>query len=456
MAYNLFIVDGSGTLVVGGEPYSIGSIAENVSPAEFDTAYFEAGATPGDSEIAVIAIDDLGNYSIAGDMTISVTAPPQQPATIIPTDTTPPTIVAGQALTIGVGGRETLSALNLQTNDANSSDYTPAQLTYEIVSSPQDGYILKGGSIVASFAQADVDNGLISYVQNGTVVSSDQFTYYVVDPAGNRSTNATFNIQVQPPPAATTPVLDTDEAISVGVGQTQLITDANLHVTDSGVQSWRIIYTITSEPTYGQILADGSVPVTYFTQEQVDLGLISYKNNGSSSGPDSFDFTVSDQSGGAIGQTAFNINVIPQNNLSVVVERPITNDDEPDNPVIPGTNTPRAYSLVGQDVLFATDPGVSPQDITYTVQTLPPNAQGFRVGTWDSSGVFTGTAPITTFTQAEVDGGEVFYNQVFGDTDISGDQASIVLSVSDNAGNFVSSLSTQIFKCRPQSDGRLL
>ena len=55
-------------LVVNGLPYSQGSVAENVSPAEFATSYFDAGTAPGVSEIAVIAVDDLGNFSVAGDV----------------------------------------------------------------------------------------------------------------------------------------------------------------------------------------------------------------------------------------------------------------------------------------------------------------------------------------------------------------------------------------------------
>ncbi len=438
--YNLFVVRGSGSLIVDGLPYSLGSVAKNISPAEFATAYFDAGPTPGVSEIAVIAIDDLGDYSVAGDMTITVTAPATSPQPIVTSDHTPPTIVApSQQLVIGVGSNPDLTSAYLQVTDANSADYTPAQLTYTITAKPQDGYILMGGSIVSSFTQQDIDDNLVEYQENGTVASSDSFTYYVSDPAGNQTPSTTFNISINAPPVSTHPALTTNTALSVGQGGTQLITDSNLDVSDAGLNSWQIIYTVTSGPADGQILADGINPVTYFTQQQVDLGLVSYKNKGASSGQDNFDFTVSDSQGGTIGQTVFDVNVIPKNNLSVKVERPLSSYEGPNNFVIPGTNTPPSYGIVGPDVLSAVDAGVDPQNITYTVDSVPANARGFLVGTWNGSGQFTGTAPATTFTQAEVDVGEVFYASPQG-SDISGDQVTVVLSASDNAGNSVSNI----------------
>jgi hypothetical protein len=473
--YSVFVVSGSGSLVVNNHSYGLGSTATNVSPAEFATVTFSPGANPGVDEIAVIAFDDAGTSSIAADTTITVSAPATTPQPISTTDHTPPTIVApSQQLVTGVGSAPNLISAYLSVTDANSAHYTPAQLTYTIVSAPSHGYIVKGGSIVSSFTQADINNGLIEYQENGTVASSDSVTYYVSDPAGNRTVNTAFSVTINTLPESTHPTLDTDSTLSVGQGQTALITDSNLHVTDSGLSSWRIIYTVTGGDTHGQILADGISIVHSFTQQQVDLGLISYQNTGNLSGPDNLTFTVSDSEGGTIGQNTLGINVIPKDNLSVTANRPLFTDPEGQFilhinsgsgfPItdLPGfttyTNTPGHVSLLSSDVLSSLDPGVDPSNITYTVVSMPTNAGGFLIGTWgtpesESFTPFNGytIAPtdisnnfVHTFTQAQVDAGEVFYqqiNEIGNGQEHYGEQFSVQFSASDNAGNVISNIS---------------
>ncbi|WP_166308725.1 cadherin-like domain-containing protein [Bradyrhizobium sp. 2S1] len=320
--YTAFIVSGTGSILVGSQSFSLGHAATNVTPAQFATAIFNAGSTPGGNQIAVVAFDDLGNSSVAAETTVTVTTPPASAQPIIVTDHTPPTIVAtGQQLVTGVGSNPTLSSSYLQVADSNSAHYTPEQLTYTITSNPSHGYLIKGGSIVTSFSQADINNNLIEYQENGTIASSESFSYYVTDPAGNRSATTSFTISINAPPTSTHPSLMTNAGLSVGQGQTALITDSNLFVTDTGLNPWQIIYTVSGGPAHGQILADGINPVSWFTQQQVDLGLISYQNIGNVSGTDNFNFTVSDSAGSTLGQTTFGINVIPQNNLAVSVER---------------------------------------------------------------------------------------------------------------------------------------
>ena len=467
--YSAFIVRGSGSLAVNGQTYGLGSTATDISPAGFATATFSAGPNAGVTEVAVIAFDNLGNSSIAGDTTITVIAPAPSPQSIVPTDHTPPTVLPpSQQLVTGVGSNPDLTSNFLQVTDANSANYTPSQLVYTITSAPSDGYLLKGGSIVSSFTQADINNRLVEYQENGTVASSDSFSYFVSDPAGNRSAPATFNITINAPPTATHPVLDTDTALSVGQGQTALITSTNLHVTDSGLNSWQIIYTVTGGAAHGQILADGINVVHTFTQQQVDLGLISYQNTGNVSGPDNLTFTVSDNVGGTIGQSTFGINVIPKNNLTVDVERPLfTNPQgtwwihsssdggfplQGNSAFSSFTTTPGYETVLSSDILSASDPGVDPSNIVYTVQSLPANAAGIVLGQWTAP-IFAGGATLDgtdfgpvdiadnfphSFTQAQVNAGQVFYRQldmIASGQEHLGEQFSIVMSVSDNAGN---------------------
>ena len=244
------------------------------------------------------------------------------------------------------------------------------------------------------------------------------------------------------------------------------------------MNSWQIIYKLVSAPSGGQIIADGSVSVTYFTQQQVDLGLISYKNNGNASGDDNFNFTVSDGMGGSIGQSTFTINVIPKDNLTVEIARPIYTDPIGQyvlHPLSDGgiqlgtsqfstfTTTPGHVTLLSSDILSSTDAGVDPINITYTVKDLPTNANGdaasILVGQWgtpDSQGysAFSGYGITetdikdgfdSTFTQAEINAGDVYYYDT-GDVGgaIFGTQYTFSVSASDNAGNTVADLNVPV------------
>ena len=454
--YTAFIVRGSGSLIINSQTYVLGSPASNISPAQFATAAFSSGSTPGVTEIAVVAFDDLGNSSIAGDATITVTVPAATPQPVVASDHTPPTIVPpGQQLITGIGSNPDLTPTYLQVTDTNSAHYTPAQLTYTVTSAPGHGYIIKGGSIVSSFTQADINNHLIEYQENGTITPSDSFSYFVADPAGNRTSNTTFNISINAPAASTHPTLTTNAALSVGQAQTALITDNNLYVTDTGLNPWQIIYTLTGGPAHGQILADGVNVVTSFTQQQVDLGLVSYRNTGNSSGVDNLTFTVADSAGGTIGQTTFGINVIPQNNLHVTVERPIHNIST--NAFTNGANNPVRASIVSSDVLSAVDSGVDPANIIYTVHGIADHSGFFLIGHWTAQDLssfvgrsfgsadldlqsqgFSYPASYFTFTQADINAGSVFYETINGGQ--IGTESPVAMSVSDNAGNLLTNI----------------
>ena len=107
----------------------------------------------------------------------------------------PLTLVADNPLVDGVGKTVTIGSNSLAFSEPGETD---AQLTYAIVTGPADGTLLKNGSAISSFTQADIDNGLIAYRENGSNVSSDSFTFTVSDPAGNKTTTQSFALQILP------------------------------------------------------------------------------------------------------------------------------------------------------------------------------------------------------------------------------------------------------------------
>src|SRR5947209_3914737 len=116
-------------------------------------------------------------------------------------DTTSPSLVHEGPITVAVGNTGIISSSQLQFDDNVS---THAQETYTVITGPTYGALLKSGSNTTSFTQADIDNGLISYSENGSVVSSDSFTFRVTDAAGNSTGTTPFQINITSSPGPDT------------------------------------------------------------------------------------------------------------------------------------------------------------------------------------------------------------------------------------------------------------
>jgi hypothetical protein len=78
--------------------------------------------------------------------------------------------------------------------------FADTELTYNLVTGPTDGTLLKNGSATSSFTQDDIDNNRITYQETAGNVSSDSFTFNVSDAAGDRTANTSFQFQITPPP----------------------------------------------------------------------------------------------------------------------------------------------------------------------------------------------------------------------------------------------------------------
>jgi hypothetical protein len=105
----------------------------------------------------------------------------------------PPSLVADASLTVPLDGSGVITSSLLKFDDAFSSD---AQETYTVITAPAQGTLLKNGSATSTFTQADIDNGLISYRENGSTAMTDSFTFKVTDAAGNATTAQQFQIDM--------------------------------------------------------------------------------------------------------------------------------------------------------------------------------------------------------------------------------------------------------------------
>jgi len=117
------------------------------------------------------------------------------------------------------------------------------------------------------------------------------------------------------------PVIATNTGITVIEGGTGIIGNTALHVTDVDNSPAELQFTLTAVPTYGLLKLDGttlSISDT-FTQADIDSGLLTYEHDSGEAVSDSFQFTVSDSSGGNIGNTTFIITVTPVNDEPIIV-----------------------------------------------------------------------------------------------------------------------------------------
>src|SRR6266567_5787757 len=104
-------------------------------------------------------------------------------------DTQAPTIVNNNALSIMAGTTQTITSSMLSASDSVSSD---TQLHFTITAAPVDGILLLNGTPTSSFTQADLNNGLVSYHETASYVTSDSFHFVVTDASGNSTSTASF------------------------------------------------------------------------------------------------------------------------------------------------------------------------------------------------------------------------------------------------------------------------
>jgi hypothetical protein len=114
---------------------------------------------------------------------------------LVPQDTQPPNLGNDGPLSIEAGTSQTITASFLSASDNVSSG---AQLRYTITTAPGCGTLLLNGAVAASFTQADINNGLVSYRETVNGVSADTFSFKVADAAGNSTAALSFQINVTP------------------------------------------------------------------------------------------------------------------------------------------------------------------------------------------------------------------------------------------------------------------
>jgi VCBS repeat-containing protein len=125
--------------------------------------------------------------------------------------------------------------------------------------------------------------------------------------------------------ANTPPTVSVNTGLTLNEGTLGSITSAQLTFVDAQQGAAAITYTITTLPTKGQLLFNGSALALNgtFTQANINSGALKYSHDGTDTTSDSFAFTVSDGAGGSVPGQTFNLTITPVNDATALAT-PVT------------------------------------------------------------------------------------------------------------------------------------
>jgi hypothetical protein len=270
------------------------TLGPSIDAATGNLTFTSAANTNGTATIQVVLQDDGSgtspniNSSAAQTFTIDVAAVNDAPSFNLPATLVQSNEDAGAVVINGF-------ATSMASGPASAMDEAAQNLTFLLSVTGTTG------NLAFKFAPAiNAATGNLTFTPSANTNGSATIQVVLQDdgsgtsPNVNSSAAQTFTIEV----AAVNDeqVLASNQVLSLSRGSTAVITTSLLETTDVDDVPADLLYTVTSAPTSGTLLASG-MPATQFTQQQINAGLVSYQHNGSTSAADSFGFTVDDGEG---------------------------------------------------------------------------------------------------------------------------------------------------------------
>jgi len=236
-----------------------------------------------------------------------------------------------------------------------------------------------GNTILGSSAQSGLSPESI-------IRSLSAGTYYArVFPAlGQAASSYTLSVNITSPP-----VLVSNNPLILDEQGSATIRNSLLRVTDNDTPDSQLVYTVGNATTNGSLLINGVTATAGTTFTQVNLddpSQVRYVHNGSETTSDRFSFTVSDGTGGSVGNQTFSIQVNPVNDAPILISNNSVTLSEGDGAIL----TPVMLLISDVD-----SPAVSLQ---YSISSVPTNGTLLLAGT-----------ATNTFTQNDIFNGLVRY-----------------------------------------------
>ncbi|MEM6717221.1 MAG: cadherin-like domain-containing protein, partial [Cyanobacteria bacterium P01_C01_bin.147] len=395
-----------------------------VETGQVEFAHDDSNVTPSYSVIA----SNNGDASAADQATVIFDAINNIP------------VIEAKQLSITEGGTVVfnLDTVNLLTTD-QPGESTPAELTYDIRAFDGGTFqrLVDGGTVDLgvsddAFTQADIDNNLIQFVHNGSE-AAPSITLRVTDSAlpdggfNSLPNGQTFSLDVDFSPINDAPEIITN-TITLSEGDTVPITVDNLAAKDVEDDDATLTFTVTAIAegrfelldtpggTVVQVLAaPGQEPVG-FTQAQVTAGLIQFVNDPATETTPSYTVEVSD-SGRLTATSEPNADLVATSEPSLadvdytsLNDSPIVVLPDAENPTLIDLPEETQITLTATE-LFVKDEESTADNLTYTVTDLDETPAGQFLRLDPSGGDPT---PITTFTQADIDAGNLIAFDYFG------------------------------------------
>ncbi|XP_078258376.1 extracellular matrix organizing protein FRAS1 isoform X5 [Rhinoraja longicauda] len=247
--------------------------------------------------------------------------------TIRPVDDALP-LVQIPGMRVQEGVRKTITEFELKATDADTESES---LTFTIVQPPRHGTIERTNNghhyrQTNTFTMDDIYQNHISYNHDGSNSFKDRFAFtvsdgtnpfFIVEEEGKEIVTAApqrFKIEILPVDDGT-PRIVTNLGLqwleTMNNKAMNLITKRELFTIDPDTEDKQLVYEVTSEPSHGHLenkLRPGA-PVLTFTQEDINLGLISYILNEDKiqKTMDTFKFLVKDSKPNIVSDNVFHI-----------------------------------------------------------------------------------------------------------------------------------------------------
>lgn len=221
-----------------------------------------------------------------------------------------PLAATNNGISLNEGATVTITSAELTTSDV---DTEPRKVIFDVTSSPANGRLelsTNPGNAISSFTLADINDGRVRFVHDGTETTTDSFDFTVRDETTTLVSD-TFSISITPQNDGATIMGDLSLNVLEGGSVTLTTTDLNMVDPDDGASD--VTYTV-SALSNGQIEVGGVVQST-FTLQDIINGDIVFIHDGSETTSAGFTIFLADglEHGATADTAVMSITVTPQN-----------------------------------------------------------------------------------------------------------------------------------------------
>lgn len=256
-------------------------------------------------------------------------------------------VTSNPSIELVQGFRFNITRRELLTVDADTG---PEDIRYEITIPPRNGLIVQSDDptkSITSFTQDDIDGNRVQFIQDGST-RSGVFFFHVTD-GGFLPLNKAFNIYVHP---LRLQLGNSSEVVVIQGDITVVLNATHIPLITNGVRGL-VRYNVTRFPSHGRLYL-GDLPMTTFTQWDVDRADVLFIQNDIRHSADSFDLVAYDSH-----------NVLPPRRFNVVV-RTRVRKEEPFKTGVGDANRMTLHHLDASELALTT--GSNP---TYYVLSQP-------------------------------------------------------------------------------------